>query len=142
MEGIEDMVQSTCNRIAVVEDNEAVRDMLGLLLESKGYDVVLFESAKSFLNQFSGLEIVCILSDIAMPGMTGIEMQRELNDMGADIPILFLTGQGNIKMAVEAIREGAVDFLEKPIEQDVIFDRIEKAIGISQQTNQQQANQQ
>lgn len=122
--------------IAVVEDNEAVRDMLGLLLESKGYQVALYDSAKDFVGKMAYKDVACILSDISMPGMTGIEMQRHLKDEGFDIPILFLTGQGNIKMAVEAMREGAIDFLEKPIEQEVIFDRISKAIEIANQKSQ------
>jgi two-component system response regulator FixJ len=115
-------------KIYVIDDDEAMRDSLNFLLESAGFSVTLFESAQNFLDVLPGLEFGCVVSDVRMPGIDGIEMLKRLKAGQSTFPILIMTGHGDVPLAVEAMKLGAVDFLEKPFEDDRLIGMIEAAI--------------
>jgi two-component system, LuxR family, response regulator FixJ len=114
--------------VFIVDDDEAVRDSLGLLLRSVGYRARCYAGAKDFLKAFDPRDYGCLVLDIRMPGMTGLELQKHLAETGCNIPIVFITGHGDIPMAVEAVRQGAVDFLQKPFQDQELVDRINDAL--------------
>lgn len=102
--------------VYVVDDDEAVRDSLRWLLEGNGFKVSAFESAEKFLGQISNGASTqgCLILDVRMPGMTGTELHEELSERGVYMPIIFITGHGSVPMAVDSMKKGAIDFLEKP----------------------------
>lgn len=102
--------------IAIVEDDEAVRDSLQWLLEGQGFKVQAFADADTFLKHWQPAQIGCIVLDIRMPGMTGIELHDELIAQGHDVSVVFITGHGDVPMAVGRLKKGAVDFLQKPFD--------------------------
>ena len=104
-------------RAFVVDDDEAVRDALGLLLRTVGLQVETFESASSFLKSYRPGDGGCLVLDIRMPGMSGLELQDELHKRRAQLPIVFLTAHGDVPMAVRALKKGAADFIEKPVDE-------------------------
>lgn len=114
--------------VYVVEDDEAVRDSLELLLKSDGKPVKTFESANAFLKDYSDKMAGCIVLDIRMPGMDGMELQKKLNEKHSILPIIFVTGHGDVPMAVDAMKEGAVDFIQKPYREEALLDKIEAAL--------------
>lgn len=114
--------------VYVVEDDEAVRDSLELLLKSDGKPVKTYESAGSFLVDYSDQMAGCIVLDIRMPGMDGMELQKKLNDKHSILPIIFVTGHGDVPMAVDAMKEGAVDFIQKPYREEALLEKIEAAL--------------
>ncbi len=115
--------------IFVVDDDEAVRDSLDLLMESVGLDVETFASCQAFLDAYTEECTGCLLLDIRMPGMSGIRLQKELLDRQSSLPIIFITGHGDIPMAVEAIKNGAADFIPKPFRDQELLDRIDKVLN-------------
>ncbi|MCK2147506.1 MULTISPECIES: response regulator FixJ [Marinobacter] len=115
--------------VYVVEDDEAVRDSLELLLKSDGKPVQTFENATSFLKEYSDKMAGCIVLDIRMPGMDGMELQKKLNDKHSILPIIFVTGHGDVPMAVDAMKEGAVDFIQKPYREEALLEKIEAALA-------------
>jgi len=115
--------------VYVVEDDEAVRDSLELLLKSDGKAVKTFESATAFLRDYSEKMAGCIVLDIRMPGMDGMELQKKLNDRHSILPIIFVTGHGDVPMAVDAMKEGAVDFIQKPYREEALLEKIEAALA-------------
>ena len=115
--------------VYVVDDDRAVRDSLDLLLRSAGIVSEAFESAAAFLAGLRADRIGCLVADIRMPGMSGLELQQELNARKVEIPIVFITGHGDVPMAVNAMKAGAVDFLTKPFRNRDLLDRIEAALG-------------
>ncbi len=114
--------------VFVVDDDEAVRSSLRLLLKSLGIPAVTHGSAAEFLAQYDPGQPGCIILDVRMPGMNGLELQDELNRRGAVIPVVFITGHGDVPMAVEAMQHGAVDFLQKPFSDKDLTERIERAL--------------
>ncbi|HZR88828.1 MAG TPA: response regulator FixJ [Bradyrhizobium sp.] len=114
--------------VYIIDDDEAMRDSLSFLLDSAGYSVTLFETATSFLEAVTRLEFGCIVSDVRMPGIDGIELLKRMKAAGSKFPILIMTGHGDVPLAVEAMKLGAVDFLEKPFEDDRLVAMIEGAI--------------
>jgi FixJ family two-component response regulator len=114
--------------VYVVEDDEAVRDSLDLLLKSDGKLVKTYESALAFLRDYSDKMAGCIVLDIRMPGMDGMELQKKLNDKHSILPIIFVTGHGDVPMAVDAMKEGAVDFIQKPYREEALLEKIEAAL--------------
>ncbi|HLG83772.1 MAG TPA: response regulator FixJ [Bradyrhizobium sp.] len=114
--------------VYVIDDDEAMRDSLNFLLDSAGYKVSLFETATSFLEALPGLEFGCVISDVRMPGIDGIELLKRMKAAGNRFPILIMTGHGDVPLAVEAMKLGAVDFLEKPFEDERLQAMIEGAI--------------
>lgn len=115
--------------VYVVEDDEAVRDSLELLLKSDEKAVNTYENAAVFLKDYSEDMAGCIVLDIRMPGMDGMELQKELNDKHSILPIIFVTGHGDVPMAVDAMKEGAVDFIQKPYREEALLEKIEAALA-------------
>jgi two-component system, LuxR family, response regulator FixJ len=114
--------------VCIVDDDEAVRGSLKLLLKSLGLSTRAYGSAPEFLAEFDPQRRGCLVLDIRMPGMSGLDLQQELNARGALVPIIFMTGHGDVPMAVEAMQQGAMDFLQKPFRDQDLLDRIHKAI--------------
>ncbi len=115
-------------KVYVIDDDEAMRDSLNFLLEAADFDVTLFETAQNFLEALPGLEFGCVVSDVRMPGIDGIELLKRMKAGSSTFPILIMTGHGDVPLAVEAMKLGAVDFLEKPFEDDRLIGMIEAAI--------------
>ncbi len=115
-------------KVYVIDDDEAMRDSLNLLLDAAGYEVTLFDSAVKFLDHLPGLQFGCVVSDVRMPGLDGIELLKRLKAGHSTFPIVIMTGHGDVPLAVEAMKLGAVDFLEKPFEDDRLVGMIEMAI--------------
>ena len=115
-------------KVYVIDDDEAMRDSLNFLLDSAGYEVTLFDSALKFLDALPGLEFGCVVSDVRMPGLDGIELLKRIKAGHCTFPIVIMTGHGDVPLAVEAMKLGAVDFLEKPFEDDRLIGMIEMAI--------------
>jgi FixJ family two-component response regulator len=116
--------------VFVIDDDEGVRDGLSLLLDTVEQHHELFESALDFLDTYDTCRRGCLVLDIRMPRMTGLDLQKKLIDMGSDLPIIFITGHGDIPMAVEAMRLGAVDFIRKPFREYDLLDRINEALNM------------
>ncbi len=116
--------------VYVVDDDEAVRASLRLLLKSLAIPAITHGSGAEFLAQYEPEHPGCIILDVRMPGMSGLELQEELNRRGAVIPIIFITGHGDVPMAVEAMHHGAIDFLQKPFSDKDLTDRIHEALSI------------
>ncbi|WP_303289071.1 response regulator FixJ [Marinobacter sp. SS5-14b] len=114
--------------VYVVEDDEAVRDSLELLLKSDSKPVKTYENAGAFLREYSDKMAGCIVLDIRMPGMDGMELQKKLNEKHSILPIIFVTGHGDVPMAVDAMKEGAVDFIQKPYREEALLEKIEAAL--------------
>ncbi|MET4072386.1 response regulator FixJ [Bradyrhizobium sp. S3.2.6] len=119
---------TTKGHVYVIDDDEAMRDSLNFLLDSSGFGVTLFDNALSFLDALPGLAFGCVVSDIRMPGLDGIELLKRTKAQNSPFPILIMTGHGDVPLAVEAMKLGAVDFLEKPFEDDRLVTMIEAAI--------------
>ena len=115
--------------IAVIDDDDAVRDSLGALLEAEGYAVASYASGPAFLESLAEAPPACGLVDVRMPGMDGLELQRRLADVAPSLPVIIITGHGDIAMAVRAIKAGAVDFVEKPFQDRTILDGIAQALA-------------
>jgi two-component system response regulator FixJ len=115
-------------KVYVIDDDEAMRDSLNFLLDAAGLEVVLFETAQHFLEVLPGLDFGCVVSDVRMPGIDGIELLKRMKASQSKFPILIMTGHGDVPLAVEAMKLGAVDFLEKPFEDDRLTAMIETAI--------------
>jgi len=115
-------------KVYVIDDDAAMRDSLNFLLEAANFDVTLFENAANFLEAFPSLDFGCVVSDVRMPGIDGIELLKRLKALDSRFPIVIITGHGDVPLAVEAMKLGAVDFLEKPFEDDRLLRMIESAI--------------
>jgi len=119
---------TTKGHIYVIDDDDAMRDSLNFLLDSSGFGVTLFDDAQAFLDALPGLSFGCVLSDVRMPGLDGIELLKRMKAQQSSFPILIMTGHGDVPLAVEAMKLGAVDFLEKPFEDDRLVTMIETAM--------------
>ena len=116
--------------VFVVDDDDAVRQSLALLIRSMGLVAEVFESAQAFLAVCDAQRGGCLLLDIRMPGMSGLELQEELQRRAIDLPVIFITGHGDVAMAVRAMKSGAVDFIEKPFNDQQLLDRINQSLEI------------
>jgi two-component system, LuxR family, response regulator FixJ len=114
--------------IFVVDDDEGVRNSLRFLLKSVGLATRTLASANEFLDVYQHSQPGCVVLDVRMPGMSGIELQQQLNLRGATIPVIFITGHGDVPMAVEAMQQGAFDFLQKPFRDQDLIERIQRAL--------------
>lgn len=115
--------------VFVVDDDESVRGSLRFLLRSVGLESHAFGSAAEFLAAYDPDQPGCLVLDVRMPGMSGLELQQELNVRGATIPVVFITGHGDIPMAVEAMQHGAHDFLQKPFRDEELIERVQRALA-------------
>src|SRR6202023_1190675 len=115
-------------KVVVCNEDEAVRDSLDFLLGAADFHVTLFESAHNFLDALSGVDFGCVVSDVRMPGIDGIELLKRLKANRSGLPVVIMTGHGDVPLAVEAMKLGAVDFLEKPFEDDRLIGMIDVAL--------------
>jgi FixJ family two-component response regulator len=118
--------------IAIVDDEELVRTSLQRLLKMAGYTVAAFTSAEEFLKSGRLQDVRCLIADIRMPGMSGLDLQSELNAGEYQIPIIFITAHGDEKMRIRAMRDGAVAFLAKPFDNAVLLDRVRACLNVTQ----------
>jgi FixJ family two-component response regulator len=119
--------------VFVVDDDDAMRDALSQLLESAGLSVDVYADGSAFLAAYDAERPGCLLLDVAMPNMTGLEVQEALMARGLETPIVFLTGHGDIPLAVRAVQGGAVDFLEKPVEGATLIERVKRALELDKE---------
>jgi two-component system, LuxR family, response regulator FixJ len=117
--------------VHVVEDDAAVRRSLERLLDSAGFTPVLYENAVSFLRAAQGLSAGCVLLDIRMPEMDGLELQSRLNSLGFLLPVIVMTGHGDVQTAVRAMKAGAHDFIEKPFDDERLLSAIDQALALA-----------
>lgn len=128
--------------VLIIDDDEAVRDAISLWLSCNGYHCRCFEHAEDFIGQYSSDFQGCIIADIRMPGMNGLELQSHLNRLGCKLPLIFITGHGTVPMAVQAIRNGALDYLRKPVDEQQLLRLVEQAFTLDQaRATQRQAQQ-
>ena len=114
--------------VFVIDDDAAVRQGLSFMLRSAGYSVEAFPSAHSFLEDYDPRRGGCLLLDVQMPRITGLELQQRLNLRGWRIPVIFITGHGTIPSAIAAMKSGAFDFIEKPLREDTLLESVERAL--------------
>ncbi|MTV17657.1 MULTISPECIES: response regulator FixJ [Bradyrhizobium] len=119
---------TTRRTILVIDDDPAMRDSLAFLLDVNGFAVTTYETATDFLDQLKSSTVDCIVSDIRMPGMSGLELVRKLKDDAVACPVILMTGHGDVALAVEAMKAGAVDFIEKPFEDEALLRAISEAL--------------
>ncbi len=119
---------TTKGNVYVIDDDAAMRDSLNFLLDSAGFAVTLFGDALAFLEALPGLGFGCVVSDVRMPGLDGIELLKRMKAQQSPFPIVIMTGHGDVPLAVEAMKLGAVDFLEKPFDDDRLNAMIESAL--------------
>ncbi|MBV9563598.1 MAG: response regulator transcription factor FixJ [Bradyrhizobium sp.] len=115
-------------KVYVIDDDEAMRESLDFLLGSAGFEVALFDGAVKFLETLPGLAFGCVVSDVRMPTIDGIELLKRMKTLHSPFPVLIMTGHGDVPLAVEAMKLGAVDFLEKPFDDERLVGMIEAAI--------------
>jgi len=125
---------STAPVIHIVDDEPDVRDSLSMLARSVGYRAETYSSGSDFLGRFRPGTPGCLLLDVRMPGVSGLELQERLSGDGAGLPIIIMTGHGDIQMAVRAMKGGAFDFIEKPFNDQVLLDRVAEAIEFAART--------
>ncbi len=114
-------------RVYIIDDDDTVRDSLSVQLDAAGYEVVSFASAVEFIKAAASIPLGCVLSDVQMPDMDGLELQQRLNEMQLHFPVVIVTGHADVALAVRAMKAGAVDFIEKPFEEKAILASIELA---------------
>jgi len=123
----------------VIDDDEAARDSLAFLLASAKIDVKTYESATAFLNSMADIKSGCIITDVRMPGMSGIDLLRKLKELGVAVPVIVVTGHGDVPLAVEAMKIGAADFLEKPFDDEVLLASVRSAFARQEGTDKRRA---
>ena len=114
--------------VYVVDDDEGVRDSLQWLLEGKDYRVRCYDSAETFLSRYDAREVACLIVDIRMGGMTGLELQDRLVERKSPLPIVFITGHGDVPMAVDTMKKGAMDFIQKPFQEEALVGLVERML--------------
>jgi two-component system, LuxR family, response regulator FixJ len=114
--------------VHVIDDDEALRDSLTFLLRTARLDVLSYPSAAAFLDALPGAKLSCVITDVRMPGMSGIDLLRHLRERKISVPVIVITGHGDIPLAVEAMRIGAIDFLEKPFDDEVLIASVKAAL--------------
>lgn len=124
-------------RVFIVDDDDAVRKSLQLLFKTVGIDTQGFHSGDEFLDEYDNDWEGCIVLDIRMPGTSGLEVQRRLQQIGNTMPIIFISGHGDIPMAVEAMQQGAYDFVEKPFRDQELMDRVSQALSQSEEQKEE-----
>lgn len=122
--------------VHLVDDDDAIRRSVGFMLRTSGFRVQTYESGVELLKAATGLEPGCILLDIRMPGMSGLEVQASLSANGVILPVIIMTGHGDVSLAVQAMKAGAVDFIEKPFEKSVLLSAIDYGIERLQKSTQ------
>jgi len=126
-------------KVYVIDDDPAMRDSLDFLLGSGGFSVRVFDSAQVFLDELAKLEPGCVVTDVRMPGIDGMELLRRMRSGARKLPVIVMTGHGDVPLAVEAMKLGALDFLEKPFEDDRLIGMIETALSEQQDGSKSEA---
>src|ERR1700728_4059222 len=121
-------IQPTSSLLAILDDDKSFQSALKDLIESEGMSALCFDSAEQFLDSGAGHKAACLIADICMPGMSGIELQAKLKAERCRIPIIFITGAGDIPLAVSAMKEGASDFFTKPVDGTLLLNSVERAL--------------
>ncbi|HEY0292979.1 MAG TPA: response regulator [Hansschlegelia sp.] len=124
-------VASFSRKVCVVDDDQTIRDILSAVFDADGFAVQTFEDGSRFLGHSFDAPPDCVLLDVLMPGKSGLDVLKELNARGAAAPVIMISGSADIPMAVEAIRHGALDFIEKPFDPQTIVRRVREALGAS-----------
>ena len=132
--------QDTKGTVYVVDDDDAIRDSLRWLLEANDYKVELYDSGESFIAKYDPNAIAVLVLDVRMPGMSGLEVQEHLLARKADLPIIFITGHGDVPMAVRALKKGAVDFIEKPFQQAALKAQVEHMLNEARERRMKSLN--
>lgn len=125
--------------IFIVDDDEVVRNTIGQLIESVNLKAKKFASAREFLDSYVPAQPGCLVLDVRMPGMSGIQLQAKLREKTIQIPIIFITGHGDVQMAVQAVKNGALNFIEKPFRNQVLLDQIQEALVRDSQLRREQS---
>jgi two-component system response regulator FixJ len=125
--------------VHIVDDDDAVRRSLAMLLGSFGYRTEIYDSAESFLDALDGIERGCVIIDVRMPGMNGLQLQRELERRESGLPVIIVTGHGDVSLAVEAMKAGAIDFIEKPYSERDLTRAVNAALVRLQDTRHHEA---
>jgi FixJ family two-component response regulator len=133
-------LQDTDATIAIVDDDPSVRKGLERLIRSVGWKAETFGSAQEFLASARNEAPTCIVLDLQLPGLSGLELQKQMTEAGVETPIVFLTGHGNIPASVKAMKAGAIEFLTKPVEEQDLLNAIQEAIARDRRARQQQAD--
>ena len=128
--------------VALIEDDEAALESLRLLLQGRGVSVRGFASAEAFLASLSESRPACVVSDVRLPGLSGVDLQRALKTLGNDVPVILITGHGDIAMAVMAMKDGAFDFVEKPYDAEYLIANIERALAARQELQSRESQRQ
>ena len=128
------------SRVCVVDDDPGVREAVENLLRSEGYEVETFASAQRFMARARMEPPACLILDVNLPGLSGLDLQQELVDAGIPIPIIFLTGHGSIPMSVRAMKAGAMEFLTKPFNADELMSAIQEGISGTHSTELETKN--
>jgi len=126
--------------VYVVDDDEPVRDSIGMLLDTVDIRHESYQSATAFIEGYQGHQTGCLILDIRMPGMSGLELQDHLKECQDPLPIIFITGHGDIPMAVEAMKKGALDFIRKPFRDQELLDRVQEALSWDAENREQYAD--
>jgi FixJ family two-component response regulator len=116
--------------VYIIDDDEGMRESLNVLLNTVGYKTATYGNPNDFLAQFNRAAAGCLVLDIRMPGMSGLELQQQLNRIGCMLPVIFITGHGDVPMAVQAMKEGAFEFIQKPFRDQDLLDRINHALQL------------
>ncbi len=114
--------------VHVVDDDGAIRDALVLLLEAAGHSARAHTDAAAFLGSIDPVQPGCVIADVRMPGMSGLDLQRHLREQRIDLPVIIITGHADVSMAVQALKAGAADFIEKPFDEDVLLSSVARAL--------------
>jgi two-component system response regulator FixJ len=114
--------------VHVIDDDEALRDSLAFLLRSADLEVMSHSSAAAFLDSLPLTGLTCIITDVRMPGLSGIDLLRRIRELGIEVPVIVITGHGDVPLAVEAMRFGAIDFLEKPFDDEILLQSVRAAL--------------
>ena len=125
--------------VHVIDDDAGVRDALQFLFESAGLPVRSYDSALAFIDQIGANGTGCVLTDVRMPGFDGIALLRRLTELGLDLPVIVMTGHADVPLAVQALKEGAVDFIEKPFEDEILLSAIRVALSRNVKDNERLA---
>ncbi|MBK8183779.1 MAG: response regulator transcription factor [Candidatus Competibacteraceae bacterium] len=125
--------------VFLIDDDQAVRDAIGLLLQTNGLTVKTFASATDFLKAGVATRPGCLVLDVRMPGLSGLDLQKQLQLEGHGIPIIFMTGHGDVPMAIRAMKAGAFDFIEKPFQGQILLAQVQKALAFDDQERRRQA---
>jgi two-component system response regulator FixJ len=122
--------------IHLIDDDDGVRQSLAFSLTTAGLAVRAYASAVAFLEALPDVQPGCVVTDVRMPGIDGLELQRRLNDLALNLPVIVMTGHGDVRLAVEAMKAGAIDFIEKPFDDDILLASIQRAIARYDQTGE------